>query len=109
MFQIMSATFDEGGASGLLLNHLRCYDDGQLLVLDSGTVVPVVEEKTGQLGQSQSQSRTDSLSVADVRGKGMRFSISHQSCILKRLNVCLFIILMCVSKSKILTKKKSLQ
>ena len=71
MFQIMSATFDEGGASGLLLNHLRCYDDGQLLVLDSGTVVPVVEEKTGQLGQSQSQSRTDSLSVADVRGKGM--------------------------------------
>ena len=68
MFQIMSATFDEGGASGMLLNHLRCYDDGQLLVLDSGTVVPVVEEK---LGQSQSQSRTDSLSVADVRGKGM--------------------------------------
>ena len=69
MFQIMSATFDEGGASGLLLNHLRCYDDRQLLVLDSGTEVPVVEEKTGQL-EAQSQSQTGSVAVADVRGKG---------------------------------------
>ncbi|KAL8580817.1 hypothetical protein ACOMHN_017321 [Nucella lapillus] len=48
MFQVMSATFDEGGASGLLLNHLRCYDDRQLLMLDSSAEVAVVEEKGGE-------------------------------------------------------------
>ena len=76
MFQIMSATFDEGGASGLLLNHLRCYDDEQLLVLDSSAVMPVVEEKVGGPSESQpqSQSQAGSLDVADLRGKGMGLS-----------------------------------
>ena len=66
MFHIMSATFDEGGASGMLLNHLRCYDDDQLLVLDSSIVVPVVEEKS----VSESQSNTKpSLDLDEIRGK----------------------------------------
>ncbi|XP_033756730.1 condensin complex subunit 2-like isoform X2 [Pecten maximus] len=39
LFQIMSATFDEGGISSLLLNSLRCFDDQQSLALDSGTLI----------------------------------------------------------------------
>ncbi|XP_067656794.1 condensin complex subunit 2-like [Haliotis asinina] len=49
MFQVMSAAFDEGGASGLILNNLRCYDDCQELVLDSSTLVSVVESKGPEL------------------------------------------------------------
>ncbi|KAK7474320.1 hypothetical protein BaRGS_00034455 [Batillaria attramentaria] len=68
MFQVMSATFDEGGASGLLLNHLRCYDDQQLLVLDSRAVMPVVEDKTGDaMPDSQSQSQPKPVEVAEVK------------------------------------------
>ncbi|KAK3096126.1 hypothetical protein FSP39_023492 [Pinctada imbricata] len=37
LFQMMSAAFDEGGSSGLLLNNLRCFDDQQELVLDSSS------------------------------------------------------------------------
>uniref|UniRef100_A0A0B6ZZN9 Condensin complex subunit 2 n=1 Tax=Arion vulgaris TaxID=1028688 RepID=A0A0B6ZZN9_9EUPU len=44
MFQIMSAAFDEGGARGLLLNRLRCFDDTQQFVLDSSTTINVVED-----------------------------------------------------------------
>ncbi|BFY98591.1 hypothetical protein BsWGS_01632 [Bradybaena similaris] len=44
MFQMMSAAFDEGGARGLLLNRLRCFDDRQQLVLDSSTSVNIVED-----------------------------------------------------------------
>ena len=44
MFQMMSAAFDEGGASGLLLNRLRCWDNSQALILDSSTQVNVIED-----------------------------------------------------------------
>ncbi|KAK7110884.1 condensin complex subunit 2-like [Littorina saxatilis] len=66
MFHVMSATFDEGGASGLLLNSLRCYDDRQLLVMDSAAVVPVVDDKTEET-ESQSQPEKDSVHVAEVK------------------------------------------
>lgn len=66
MFHVMSATFDEGGASGLLMNHLRCYDDEQLLVLDSNAVVPVVEERP--VGSaSQSNPAASSFDLEEVR------------------------------------------
>jgi hypothetical protein len=39
LFQKTSASFDEGGTSGLLLNHLCCLDNSSQLVLDSDTVV----------------------------------------------------------------------
>ena len=81
MFQIMSATFDEGGASGLLLNHLRCYDDRQLLVLDSRAVVPVVEEVVDETDwSSQTPSQTGNVDVGEVRGE--------QDSELAELNVC---------------------
>jgi hypothetical protein len=48
----MSAAFDEGGTSGLLLNNLRCLDDTSQLVLDSNTIVqpqePAEWENTGR-------------------------------------------------------------
>ncbi|XP_059151350.1 condensin complex subunit 2-like [Physella acuta] len=44
MFQMMSAAFDEGGVRGLLLNRLRTFDDSMQLVLDSSTVVNIVED-----------------------------------------------------------------
>jgi hypothetical protein len=67
MFQIMSATFDEGGAGGLLLNHLRCYDDRQLLVLDSSVVVPVVEEKAVDVSVL-SQPTPASVDLEELKG-----------------------------------------
>ena len=39
LFQKTSASFDEGGTSGLLLNHLSCLDNSSQLALDSETVV----------------------------------------------------------------------
>jgi len=39
LFQKTSATFDEGGTGGLLLNHLHCRDDTSEIVLDSNTVI----------------------------------------------------------------------
>lgn len=61
MFQVMSAAFDEGGASGLILNNLRCYDDCQELVLDSSTLVSVVDSKDPELSPK-------SLNVTDLKG-----------------------------------------
>nr|XP_022339917.1 condensin complex subunit 2-like [Crassostrea virginica] len=39
----MSAAFDEGGSSGLLLNNLRCFDDRQELILDSSSDITQVD------------------------------------------------------------------
>lgn len=38
LFHKTSASFDEGGTRGLLLNHLRCRDDSCEILLDSNTV-----------------------------------------------------------------------
>ena len=64
MFQMMSTAFDEGGARGLLLNRLHCFDSSQQLVLDSSTVVNVVEDL---LPDSQSSKRP--VAISDVTGK----------------------------------------
>lgn len=70
MFQVMSATFDEGGASGLLMNHLRCYNDSQLLVLDSNAVMPITDEQTtDSLLSSHGRSQHIPLDVSEVKGK----------------------------------------
>ncbi|XP_005091084.1 condensin complex subunit 2 [Aplysia californica] len=63
MFQIMSAAFDEGGASGLLLNRLRCYDDSQSLILDSSTNVNVVED----VEPDNSQESRKSLDISALK------------------------------------------
>lgn len=63
MFQMMSAAFDEGGARGLLLNRLRCFDDRQQLVLDSSTSVNIVEDTL-----FDSQSTQKPIEVSCVTG-----------------------------------------
>lgn len=62
MFQMMSTAFDEGGARGLLLNRLHCFDSSQQLVLDSSTVVNVVEDSL-----PDSQSSRKPVSILDVK------------------------------------------
>ncbi|KAK3797698.1 hypothetical protein RRG08_054716 [Elysia crispata] len=62
MFQMMSTAFDEGGARGLLLNRLHCFDSSQHLVLDSSTVVNVVEDNL-----PDSQSFKKPVSISDVK------------------------------------------
>ncbi|CAL1535090.1 unnamed protein product [Lymnaea stagnalis] len=62
MFQIMSAAFDEGGARGLLLNRLRTFDDSQQLVLDSSTVINLVQDNI-----PDSQHKRRPVSLADVK------------------------------------------
>lgn len=63
MFHIMSAAFDEGGAQGLLLNRLQCFDDSQQLVLDSSTVVNVVEDTL-----PDSQTSRKPVDISDYKG-----------------------------------------
>lgn len=48
LFHKTSAAFDEGGTSGLLLNHLRCLDDTSELVLDSNTILTNVDTPCNQ-------------------------------------------------------------
>ena len=43
LFKVMSAAFDEGGSSGLLLNNLRCFDNQQSLILDSSSDIMQVD------------------------------------------------------------------
>lgn len=44
LFQVMSAAFDEGGTSGLLLSNLRTFDNSQRLVLDSNTLITPTDD-----------------------------------------------------------------
>ncbi|GFR74528.1 condensin complex subunit 2, partial [Elysia marginata] len=62
MFQMMSTAFDEGGARGLLLNRLHCFDSSQQLVLDSSTVVNVVEDSL-----PDSQTSKKPVPVSDLK------------------------------------------
>ena len=47
LFKVMSAAFDEGGSSGLLLNNLRCFDNQQSLILDSSSDIMQVDYSVG--------------------------------------------------------------
>lgn len=42
---VTSSAFDEGGISGLLMNHLRCFDDRQHLELNSSSVIAPVSPR----------------------------------------------------------------
>ncbi|KAL4231117.1 hypothetical protein ACF0H5_008700 [Mactra antiquata] len=54
LFKMMSAAFDEGGSSGLLLSNLRTFDNTQSLVLDSNTLItPVDDLNTSRLEERQ--------------------------------------------------------
>ncbi|KAK3590125.1 hypothetical protein CHS0354_041175 [Potamilus streckersoni] len=65
-FQLMSAAFDEGGTSGLLMNNLRCFDDSQELVLDSTTIVSHTDTNTLSQQSQQSRKMVDLLSIQDM-------------------------------------------
>lgn len=62
----MTASFDEGGTAGLLLNNLRCFDDSQELVLDSSTILPTGDDDFS-LSQSQS-SKIKPTDLSDIKG-----------------------------------------
>ncbi|KAK6185759.1 hypothetical protein SNE40_007921 [Patella caerulea] len=66
MFQVTSAAFDEGGVSGLLLNNLQCFDDGQQLILDSSTQVSIIDDKSLEERKSQS---IDTEEIQDLLSK----------------------------------------
>ncbi|GFO14129.1 condensin complex subunit 2 [Plakobranchus ocellatus] len=76
MFQMMSTAFDEGGARGLLLNRLQCFDSSQHLVLDSSTVLNLVEDTL--VPDSQDSKRKPAL-VSDVKGSDIDDSQSDGS------------------------------
>ena len=72
LFQKTSAAFDEGGTSGLLLNHLRLLDDTSELVLDSSTVVLNCDNLDSSLS---SQTRQENVDLTDLRGKKHIYTI----------------------------------
>ncbi|XP_052772258.1 condensin complex subunit 2-like isoform X2 [Mya arenaria] len=64
LFQVMSAAFDEGGSSGLLLSNLRTFDNTLRLVLDSNTLVA----PTDDLDTSRIEERRENVDVSDFPG-----------------------------------------
>ena len=60
MFKVMSAAFDEGGSSGLLLNNLRCFDDRQSLILDSSSDIT-------QVDYSEDPSQIKPLDMSEIK------------------------------------------
>ena len=56
----MSAAFDEGGSSGLLLNNLRCFDDRQSLILDSSSDM--------QVDYSVDPSQRKPIDMSEIKG-----------------------------------------
>ena len=64
LFQKTSAAFDEGGTGGLLLNHLRCLDDGSELILDSNTIAMDTSEPT----PSQSDRASKPVDITEFKG-----------------------------------------
>lgn len=63
LFQVMSAAFDEGGSSGLLLSNLRTFDNTQRLVLDSTTLIAPVED----LDTSRLEERRENVDVSQFK------------------------------------------
>ncbi|KAL3863722.1 hypothetical protein ACJMK2_005465 [Sinanodonta woodiana] len=66
-FQLMSAAFDEGGTSGLLMNNLRCFDDSQELVLDSTTIVTHADINTLSQQSQQIRKMVDLSCIQETR------------------------------------------
>lgn len=64
LFQVMSAAFDEGGSSGLLLSNLRTFDNTQRLVLDSNTLI----SPTDDLNTSRIEQRKERVDISDFKG-----------------------------------------
>ena len=62
---MMSAAFDEGGSSGLLLNNLRSFDSKQQLILDSSTLItPVDDPDTSRL-----EERQQFVDASEIKGR----------------------------------------
>ncbi|XP_061194277.1 condensin complex subunit 2-like [Saccostrea echinata] len=61
LFKVMSAAFDEGGSSGLLLNNLRTFDDQQDLILDSTSAIV-------QLDHSEGLSQKKPVDMSEIKG-----------------------------------------
>ena len=65
LFKVMSAAFDEGGSSGLLLSNLRTFDNTQRLVLDSNTLISPSDD----LDTSRIEERKENVDVTEFKGK----------------------------------------
>lgn len=61
LFKVMSAAFDEGGSSGLLLNNLRTFDDQQDLILDSTSAIV-------QLDHTDGLSQRKPVDMSEIKG-----------------------------------------
>lgn len=71
MFKVMSAAFDEGGSSGLLLNNLRSFDNSQQLVLDANTVI----ETTDDLDTSRIEERKENVDLTAFKESFQRIRL----------------------------------
>ena len=73
LFQKTSATFDEGGSGGLLLNQLYCINDSSAIVLDSKTMVTGTRDTPVE--------RSQVVDLTEIKGRGV-------SCTILRTRVC---------------------
>ena len=73
LFHKTSAAFDEGGAGGLLLNHLFVRDDSCELLLDSTTVTMATRDASSEGQTTQDSSMVD---LSELRGeKHLQFTV----------------------------------
>lgn len=66
LFHKTSAAFDEGGAAGLLLNHLFVRDDSCELLLDSTTVSMTVRDASSEEQTTEDNTMVDLSELRDV-------------------------------------------
>ena len=71
LFQKTSATFDEGGTGGLLLNHLQLRDDSSEIILDSNTVIMNIDHHD-EVPSSQTQRMNKVVKIKELKGNKTR-------------------------------------
>lgn len=75
LFKKTSADFDEGGAMGLLMNHLSIDGKGRV-VFDSGDV-EVDEDDEDEAGNGESEVPDEGVDLEKLQGMLPRFAMSY--------------------------------
>lgn len=68
LFKKTCADFDEGGASGLLLNHLQIYGNGRI-VFDASDVDTCLNSKQQQQQQQETEEDNEPVDIKSLLGK----------------------------------------
>jgi condensin complex subunit 2 len=69
LFKKTSADFDEGTASGLLLNHLSITDQGRIIFDSSDAALPSGSDEATNDEKSQTETPKEMISLGKLKGQ----------------------------------------